>query len=131
MMRALRVRRPYRFITLAILLSTFTIFLSNAILDTGVLLHTKQGQFIGWVAGVASFLLMFGLASNKRFDRLLHYGLLAAGFAWITRTAFVGLSNGIDDFTFWLSLAWVIVIVGTYLLETYDPRKRVSDGTPT
>jgi len=130
-MKSLKVRRPYRFITMAILLSTFTIFLSNAIFDTGVLLHTRQGQFVGWVAGLSSLLILIGLLGKPKWDRFLHYGLLTAGFAWITRTAFIGLSDGLSAFAFWLSLAWVIVIVGTYLLETYDPKKRVSDGTST
>jgi hypothetical protein len=138
MRRSIKVRRPYRFITFAILLSTFTVFMSNAIYDVGVLLHTNQGKFIGWVAGAATLLMVIGLASNKRLDRALHYGLLLAGFTWITRTAFIGISEGLDMYSFWLSMAWVIVIVGTYILEAYEPEpdpgpddRHVSDGVST
>jgi hypothetical protein len=121
------VRKPYRFITTAIALSCLTLFLSNVIWGTGVLLQSPEGEVVGWAGGIASVLLVIGMLHTK-VDRFIHAGLLLAGFAWITRTAFIGIEDGLGSYPFWLSVAWVIVVVGTFLLEANDPlRRRLKD----
>ena len=85
------------------------------------------GDLSGWVALAAAVLLLaVGPMAQSRLA--LEIGLMLAAGVWSGRAVYFAFAGLLDTIFFWLAVAWVIVIVGTWLHDSMWVRLgRVSD----
>jgi hypothetical protein len=112
--------RPLKPLGLALMLSTFTIFYTNVILNSDVAGGSYVGDVVGWVAGFTSLLLLLGWVHKSQ--RVAEFGLLMATGVWVSRALVVWMTEGIDYYGLWLSIGWVMAAGGAYALEAWDDR---------
>ena len=106
--------RPFSF---AIMMSTMVVGVQYVGLNEGPG-SVLADWFTGGFAFVAVFLLFCGWAFKA--DDVHDWGLLLAGGVWAGRGALYFLEQGPRAIGLWLSLSWVIGIMGAYVLERYD-----------
>jgi hypothetical protein len=92
-----------------------------AFTDVGVLDGSRWADLLGLGAFTVAGTLF--VAWYKRSQSLAEAGLLMSFFVWVTRFMLVILvgNNPISQEGLWLSLAWVVISGGAYLLERADP----------
>jgi hypothetical protein len=112
--------RPVKPLAMALMVSTFTIFYSNVVVNNDVAGGAYVGDIVGWTAGLTSLLLLLGWV--HRSQRIAELGLLLATGVWVSRMAVVAMTEGVGYFGVWLSLGWVLAAGGAYLLEAWDDK---------
>jgi hypothetical protein len=73
-------------------------------------------------ASAAATCLLFGWVLKN--DDLHEWGLILTAGVWSMRMSLYVFDAGIASIGVWLSLAWIVGAVGSWLLEAYDHRWR-------
>jgi hypothetical protein len=110
--------RPFSF---AIMLSTIVVGVQYVGLGEGPGSVLADG-FTGGFAFIGAALLLLGWATMN--DDVHDWGLLLCGGVWAGRATLYMLEDGPDAIGFWLSMCWVVGIMGAYALERYDHKWR-------
>jgi hypothetical protein len=110
--------RPFSF---AIMTSTFVIGIEFHLTDTGPGVGLSE-HFAGGFAFMASAMLALGWAIRN--DDIHDWGLLLAAGVWGARSTLFFLDQNYDNVGAYLSLCWVVGILGAYALERYDHKWR-------
>lgn len=115
--------RPVKPVAFSLML-TMLIVAWAAIVNVGVLgASVWADALLVLTTGVAALIMV---AWVKNSQRLTEWALLAAFFVWGIRFWLVVLvaDNPISEEGLYLSVCWMIVAGGSYLLEKTDPRTR-------
>lgn len=119
--------RPVKPVSLALMLTMFLLGIYS-ILDIGVLGSSQWGDLVGGLAFIVAGLSM--LAWIKNSQEFAEYALLGAFFIWGFRFWAIALIHGWGTFSqegWYLSVMWMILSGGSWLLERSDPNAIVKN----
>jgi hypothetical protein len=113
--------RPVKPVALALTI-TMLIIAWAAVTNVGVLNSSSWADLLAGSALLTAGVLVAGWVRSSQ--RLAEVGLLLASFVWATRFWLIVLVNpgNITLEGLWLSVCWVVVASGSYLLEKADQR---------
>ncbi len=112
--------KPYAFaVAFACLIVTIGSLVLRNLVGSTLDNLSPAGVFVGGLSLSAFLLLMYGWWAKN--DRPMQMGLLASAGVFSTLATYVFLENGLLVVSGWISVAWVVASVGSYLLEvTHD-----------
>ena len=113
--------RPVKPFHLGLLIATATVGILLAFThDTAW--HGVPGKTLGVLALVSALFLFLGWVTNT--ENITEWGLLLAAGVWVSRMFYILISGkavfNIPAASFFLSLAWVVIAAGAYLIERMD-----------
>jgi hypothetical protein len=113
-----RRMRPFSF---ALMIATIVVVYQYEIIEQGPGPHgfdVIETMF----ASAAITTLFFGWVLRN--DDLHEWGLVLAAGVWAMRGSLYLLDQGVGSIGVWLSMAWLVGAVGSWMLEAYDHRWR-------
>lgn len=120
--------RPVRPFHLAVTIATGVVGYTNTFDPTSAMIGPQGvGFYLGVVALLCSTLLCVGWWGRN--DWCAEWGLLLAAGVWMTRMAYIALTEGSSIYgtevaAILLSLAWAVGAGGAYMLERIDHATR-------